>query len=209
MKPSTRLQEVTKSLFLWSSFHAQWKTDFDSYALKTPDGVLLVDPMKPAPAVIKKIRELGEPCAILLTNAHHDRDADWFRKEYGIQIYAHQSAKSDCDTKIDVLILDDETLPGGVKAIHLPGSSASETAFYTKAGGGIVLTGDSILHLPDDGLSLLPEPYIEDRKQALKSLAKLLDLDFKVITFAHGEPLTENAKRQISAFLKKSKKRSS
>jgi glyoxylase-like metal-dependent hydrolase (beta-lactamase superfamily II) len=206
LKPATKLREVVKRLYGWSSFHVQWKVDFNSYALKTPDGVVFIDPLKPEPDVLKELEGLGEPIGVFLTNEHHDRDADWFRKQYGIQIYAHEKAKADCDTKIDVLVLDGERLPGGVRAIYLPGSSVSETAFYTKLSGGIVFMGDALLNPGNKGLKLLPEPYIEDRKQALKSLPKLLDLSFQTITFAHGDPIVENAKKEITNFLKKPKK---
>jgi glyoxylase-like metal-dependent hydrolase (beta-lactamase superfamily II) len=206
MKPATHLQEIIKNLYSWSGFHTQWKTDFDSYAVKTPEGIVFVDPMKPAPAIIEKLEALGEPIGVFLTNAHHDRDSDWFRKQYGIQIYAHEKAQSDCDTKIDVLVMDGERLPGGLKVIHLPGSAASEIALYSKIGGGIVMIGDALLNLPTKGLALLPDPYIEDRKQALQSLRKLADLDFKVVTFAHGDPLVDNARKRIISFLKKPKR---
>ena len=158
--------------------------------------------------LLPQIEALGEPIAIFLTNAHHDRDADWFRKKYEIQVYAHEKAQADCDTKIDVLLMDGERLPGGVKAVHLPGSSASETAYYVKSGGGIVLVGDTLLNQGDDGLTLLSETYIEDKKQALKSLQRLLALDFKIITFAHGKAIVGNAKSEITNFLKKPKKKS-
>ena len=121
-------------------------------------------------------------------------------------MYAHEKAKADCDTKIDVLVMDGEQLPGGVKVVHLPGSSAGETAFYAKSGGGIVLMGDTLMNQTGKGLTLLPEPYIEDRKQALRSLHKLLDLNFKIVTFAHGNPIVQNARKEIAHFLKKPKK---
>jgi len=203
MTPATQLNEITKTLYGWSSFHAQWKVDFDSYALKTPDGVVFIDPMKPDPEVIKKLEALGEPLAVFLTNAHHDRDADWFRKQYGIQIYAHERAKADCDTKIDVLVMDGEKMPGGVKVIPLPGTAAGGVAFYTKQSGGILLMGDALQNAPGKGLSLLPAEYLEDKKVALQSLRKLLDLSFKVATFAHGDPLAQEAKKEIARFLKK------
>jgi glyoxylase-like metal-dependent hydrolase (beta-lactamase superfamily II) len=208
LKPSVELREVAKNLHGWSSFHPQWKVDFNSYALKTSEGVVFIDPLKPEPEVLEKIEALGEPIAIFLTNAHHDRHADWFRKKYGIQVYAHEKAKADCDTKIDVLLMDGERLPGGVKAVHLPGSSASETAYHFKPNGGVVLVGDTLLNQGDKGLTLLPEPYIEDKKQALKSLQSLLALDFKTITFAHGNPIVGDAKSEITNFLKKPKKKS-
>src|ERR1041384_2121701 len=90
MKPATTLNDITKHLYCWSSFHDQWKVDFHSFALKTSDGVVFVDPMTPDPAVMKQLDALGEPLAIVLTNAHHERDSDGFRKHYGIQIYAHE-----------------------------------------------------------------------------------------------------------------------
>jgi len=207
LKPSVDVREVTKNLYGWASFHPQWKVDFNSYALKTSEGVVFIDPLKPEPAVITKLETLGEPIAIFLTNAHHDRDADWFRKQYGIQVYAHEKAKADCDTKIDVLLMDGERLPGAVKAVHMPGSSAGETAFYTKASGGIVLMGDTLMNQTDKGLTLLSDAYVEDKKQTLQSLRKLLELDFKIITFAHGDPIVQNARTQIEQFLKKPKKR--
>ena len=77
------------------------------------------------------------------------------------------------------------------------------------AGGGIVLVGDTLLNQGDNGLTLLPEAYIEDRKQALKSLQLLLELDFKTITFAHGNPIVGDAKSEITKFLKKPKKKNS
>ncbi len=206
LKPATEVREVVRNLYGWASFHAQWKIDFNSYALKTAEGVVFIDPLKPAAELLKEVEALGEPIGIFLTNDHHDRDADWFRKQYQIQIYAHEKARADCDTKIDVLILDGERLPGAVRAIHLPGSSASETAFYSKLSGGIVLMGDVLLNPGGKGLALLAEPYIEDRKQALQSLPKLLDLNFKTVTFAHGDPIVANAKKRIANFLKKPKR---
>jgi len=209
LRPSIELRDVARNLFGWASYHPQWKVDFNSYALKTSEGVVFIDPLKPDPAVVEKLKALGEPIAILLTNAHHDRGADWFRKQYDIQVYAHEKAKADCDTKIDVLLMDGERLPGPVKAVYMPGSSAGETAFYSKVAGGIVLMGDTLLNQGDKGLALLQDDYMEDKKQALKSLQKILELDFNVITFAHGEPIVQDAKKKIASFLKKPKKKTS
>jgi glyoxylase-like metal-dependent hydrolase (beta-lactamase superfamily II) len=207
LRPATELRAVSRSLFGWASFHPQWKVDFNSYALKTAEGVVFIDPLKPEPDIITKLEALGEPIAILLTNAHHDRDADWFRKQYEIQVYAHEKAKADCDTKIDILLMDGERLPGAIKAVHMPGSSAGETAYYARSGGGIVLLGDTLMNQRDKGLTLLPEPYIEDKKQAVKSLHRLLNLNFNIITFAHGDPIVQNARNEIEKFLKKPKRK--
>jgi len=52
-------QEGCQNPVWMSSFHTQWKLDFDSYALKTPEGVVFVDPMKPSPEVVEKLEAWG------------------------------------------------------------------------------------------------------------------------------------------------------
>ena len=163
-------------------------------------------PLQPAPAVLRQLEQLGSPIAIILTNANHDRDADWFRKHYNIEIYAHEKAQAECDTRIDVLVLDGEKLPGGLTALHLPGSAAGELALFTKLDGGIVIIGDTLVNSAESGLALLPDEYLEDRKLTRQSLLKLLDLSFKVAVFAHGPALTDGAKQRITNFLKKPKR---
>jgi glyoxylase-like metal-dependent hydrolase (beta-lactamase superfamily II) len=209
MKPASRLQQFAEPLSGWSSFHTEWKVHFNSFALCTKAGVVLIDPVKPQPAVLKKIAALGEPGGIILTNANHSRDADWFRKEFEIQVYAHEKASADCEIKIDVPVMDGENLPGGLRVIYLPGSGAGEIGLHTKAGGGILFLGDALLHLPGEGLSFLPEQYCEDSKEAHRSIRKLQPLDFKIVTFAHGTPLTVGAKQQITQFLKQPRKKDS
>jgi glyoxylase-like metal-dependent hydrolase (beta-lactamase superfamily II) len=206
MKPATTLNRISSSLFGWASFQTQWKVDFNSYAIKTADGVIFIDPTLPAPPVLKQLEALGAPLAIVLTNAHHDRHADAFRKLYDVQIYAHEKAQSDCDTKVDVLVVNGEKLPGGVKTIFLPGVTTSEMALFAKDTGGILFLGDALLNPPDKGLQLLPDQYIEDKKQARQSLQRLLEFNFKIATFAHGDPIRKDAKKVISNFLKKPKR---
>jgi|YelNatPaOPRAMG01_1025707.scaffolds.fasta_scaffold03065_14 hypothetical protein len=193
---------VTKNLFGWSKFHAPWKIEFNSYALRTRAGVWVVDPVRPGREDWRALQELGAPVGIFLTNANHDRDAGWLRQQFDVQIYAHEAAPADCDTKIDVLVLDGETLPGGVKALHLPGAGAGETALYAKTDGGTLLLGDVLVNTSGRGPALLPEQFLEDRDQAIASLHRLRDITFQVATFAHGAPLTKDAKAHITKLLK-------
>jgi glyoxylase-like metal-dependent hydrolase (beta-lactamase superfamily II) len=206
MKPATQLTQITRVLYGWASFHTQWKVDFNSYALKTAEGVVFIDPVQPDPELAKKLEALGEPLAVILTNAHHDRAADWFRKRYSVQIYAHEKAQSDCDTKIDMRAVSGEILPGKLKTIFLTGVTTSEMALFTKQSGGIVFIGDALLNAAGEGLHLLADQFIEDKKQARASLQKLLEYNFKIVTFAHGDPIVKDAKKALTSFLKKPKR---
>ncbi len=197
IKPATKLIQHLPSLFGWSSFHAEWKVDFNSYALRTANGVALIDPLKPAAAGLAALEQLGPFRGVYLTNANHDRDADWFRRQYQVQVYAHEKAVPDCDTKIDVPVLDGENLPGGLQAIHIPGSGAGEIALHTAIENGILLLGDAVL----------PDQYCADPDQAIRSLRRLLDLAFDAVTFAHGTPIIGDAGHQLTAFIKKTSKK--
>ena len=79
-------------------------------------------------------------------------------------------------------------------------------ALFVKDTGGILLLGDALLNPPGKGLQLLPDQFIEDKKQARQSLQKLLEFNFKIVTFAHGDPIVKDAKKALSGFLKKPKR---
>ncbi len=204
MKPAKRLTEITPAVHRWSSFNSQWKVDFSSYAVVTGEGVYYVDPMRPGPTLQKKLAALGTPLGVFLTNANHGRDADWFRKKYDIQVFAHEKATSECEHKIDVLVLDGEKLPGGPRVLHLPGAGAGEVGLIV---GDVILLGDSLLNPKNGTLAPLPEQYCADTKQLAKSLRKLLDLNFQTLAFAHGEPIIGGAKQKLIAALKTPRKK--
>jgi hypothetical protein len=75
-------------------------------------------------------------------------------------------------------------------------------ALFAKDDAGAMLIGDAILHTPGKGLELLPDQFIEDKKLARRSLQKLLEFNFQVVTFGHGEPLATNGKQALANFLK-------
>jgi len=66
----------------------------------------------------------------------------------------------------------------------------------------VLLLGDAILNTPGKGLELMPEQFIEDKKQYRHSLLRLLELQYEVVTFGHGEPLLADGKKTIATFLK-------
>lgn len=201
MKPATNLRELVPGLWCWSSFHEEWKVDFSSVAWKNENAFVLIDPIKLDDANLARLEKIAKATAILLTNQNHERDADWFRQQFSIKIHVHRDAVPGIEIKPDEFFCDAAVVPGGLKVVHLPEFSPSESALYSKANGGMVLMGDAVLHLKD-GLEFLPEKYCKDVKQSRKSLKKLLAYEFETITFAHGVPIHSKAKEQIAALLK-------
>jgi glyoxylase-like metal-dependent hydrolase (beta-lactamase superfamily II) len=197
MKPASNLREIVTGLWFWSSLHEEWKVDFSSCAWKTKDGLVLIDPIKLAPASLTKLEKAGKPVAILLTNQNHERHADWFRKKYGIKVHVHRDAVPGIEITPDEFFCDGAAVPGGLKVIHLPGSCPSESAFYAEANGGMVLAGDVVTNAKK-GLAFLSDDYCDDAKQSHESARKLLKLKFETLTVAHGNPIHPKAHEQFA-----------
>jgi glyoxylase-like metal-dependent hydrolase (beta-lactamase superfamily II) len=202
LQPAKQLQRVSPHLVHWAAYHDEWHVSFDSFALITSEGVVLIDPVKPDDHVLDRIRALGDMRGIYLTNANHDRDSAWFRSNWALTLLAHTDARTACDTAVDATFADDALVLPGVTAIALTGSAPGSVAFHVASDGGIVLVGDVLLHDPTKGLELLPDKYCVNPQQARASLSRLLDWEFQVAGFAHGAPIVANAKNQIASFLK-------
>ena len=68
-------------------------------------------------------------------------------------------------------------------------------------GRGIACVGDALIHLPPEGLRLLPAKYCANPVEMRHSLRKLLSCEFQVVTFAHGVPLVGAVHQQLEKLL--------
>jgi hypothetical protein len=188
---------VTPSLFAWQAFDPAVKCDLSSCAFDSMDGLIFVDPIGlPEPALARLLlgRKSG---AIILTNGNHERAAEKFRARLGVKIFASPDAVSLGITP-DETLAEGQTAPGGFKVIALPGAGPGEIALV---GNGLACIGDALIHLPPDGLRILPDRYCADPGQLRRSLRKLLSCEFQVVTFAHGAPLVAAARSQLEKLL--------
>jgi hypothetical protein len=61
--------------------------------------------------------------------------------------------------------------------------------------------GDALIHVEPNGFAMLPVKYCADARQLALSLRKLLSFDVRILTFAHGTPLTANTHARLTALL--------
>lgn len=92
---------------------------------------------------------------------------------------------------IDHLVIDGETLPiaDGLKAIHIPGHSAGQLAFFWAKHGGVMFVADACKNLMGLGWSL----GYEDFEEGKRSLKKLAQLEFQIACFGHGKSISRQA----------------
>jgi glyoxylase-like metal-dependent hydrolase (beta-lactamase superfamily II) len=95
--------------------------------------------------------------------------------------------------EIEHEIRDGETVPGGLRAIHVPGHCAGQLAFLWPEHGGVLIAADAAANV----LSLSLSPAYEDLDEGRRSLSKLAGLEFEVACFGHGKPIPSGASRRF------------
>lgn len=177
----TELRRVCAGLWHWQAYDPTVKCDLSACAVETPEGVFLVDPFpfaEPLPF---------RPAAVFVTNGNHARAAEAVRQQFGIPIFAPAEAE----------------IPNSQRStlgspLAVPGAGPGEVAYLF---GKTLCLGDAVINLETHGFALLPEKYRTPPGNLRDSLRKLLSLDFDILTFAHGAPITENAHARLTQLI--------
>ena len=199
-------------------------TLYESYALKTRAGVVLVDPARPDPATEARVREVidgmgGTPIATILSSDMHERDAYYVRSEFGVPVWAPVRGQGDYLGEPNHLYDDGDRLPGGLLALPVTGPFPGDTALLgeTADGTSVLFTADMVMGQRNEndvrpGLGRdEPGLYLHgvnshprgstDMAAFKRSLRRVLEHDFVVIAPAHGRPFKDNPKAVLLQLL--------
>jgi len=173
----------------------------DAYALRTPDGLVVVDPLPLAETIQGELRDVS---AIVLTHGNHQRSAWRLRRELGAPVHA-PAGSIGLDEEPEVRYDDATVLPGGLRA-------ARATAFrgtgcylwFTHAEGTTVLfCGDLICHDPGGPYRFPNEPSYFDPAAGRDDARRLLDLPLRVLCAAHAEPSLDGCREALLGALRR------
>jgi len=194
MKPIFDYEAIAEGVFWWHDFNPECKTECSSTAVQTPEGLVLVDPLRLEEEAIVRLVGEGGVVAVLLTNGNHERGSAYEKERLEVPIYAPEGARD--EVVADHWVSDGDLLFQSVRALALPGGGAGEMAYFAP---GALILGDAIIHL--SALEVLPDKYCLDPKQLRESLQALVSLSYDVACFAHGAPLRSDARAQINRLL--------
>jgi glyoxylase-like metal-dependent hydrolase (beta-lactamase superfamily II) len=112
-------------------------------------------------------------------------------------MFANVVARSIPRADIENELHDGQLLPvgGGLRVIHTPGHSAGHTSFLLERDGGMLFAADACANL----MGLAPSIVYDDHAAGRRSLAKLAQLDFAVVSFGHGRVLRGKHAREFNA----------
>lgn len=214
--------ELRPGLWRWTAPHPEWRPEKDRpggwgqmvgclYYEPPEEGgarpTVLIDPLAPPDGtpgskafwetLDADLARRNRPVAVLLGNHYHERHAqimlDRYGARYGVTIVAHAAARPLVSCSIARSFHDEETLPGGVKALPIAGLDDSETALWLPAHRALVFA-DAVIGAGSDRVQVAPitwatgtpEGQARYRKEFRASLRRLLELPIDLLVVSHG-----------------------
>lgn len=187
---------VSTAFAIWYTYDPTIKADLFSTAVVARNELAVVDPIAlPAPHR-NQLNSLGRVAIIVVTNANHLRDTLNFSRSASI------FAPSELNAELtDYYALSDGLQLGPFRAIKIDGAADGEFALYHPDDGGTLIVGDALINFEPHGFDLLPQKYCTNQKLMVRSLRRLLGLDFNRIFFAHGIPIVTRARERLASLL--------
>jgi glyoxylase-like metal-dependent hydrolase (beta-lactamase superfamily II) len=193
----TEFARISPSYALWHTYDRKLKAELFSTGLVAGNELTVIDPIALRPAHRIELESLGRVARIVITNANHARDAATFAHSYSAPIFAPPELRGELRSHN----LHDGLAIGPLRVIRIQGAADGEFALYHADDGGTLIMGDALINFDPHGFTLLPRKYCTNQKQMVRSLRKLLDLDFSRIFFAHGNPIMIRAREQLESLL--------
>jgi len=196
------MKKVREDIYTWSQFNEEKQLDFNGLYLKTARKSVLIDPPPMGEADMEEVESLGKPHRIYLTNKHHTRNSEEFRRRWGSHVYIHEDDKPLMEIPVDGTFSDGELLEEELEAVRIPDAKTpGECAFYWKKNGVLIL-GDALIGKPEGSLSMLPDEKFKDPVAARHGLSVLRGLDFEKLFVGDGSSIFSNAKQALDEFLR-------
>jgi len=106
---------------------------------------------------------------------------------------------------IDIWLEGGEVLKplGGLKVIHTPGHTLGSISLFSPQ-KKLLMVGDTINNRYKNP-RLPPKMVSTNLRQAIDSVKGLVQLDFDILCFGHGRPLTTNARIRVQELMEKTK----
>ncbi len=103
---------------------------------------------------------------------------------------------------VDMRLEDGDIIPFDteVRVVHLPGHTAGSIALHLPS-KRVIIVGDALQFKFSRKLTPPSHRVTQDSEEALRSLEKLLDLDFDIICFSHFPPMRKNARAALRTMI--------
>jgi len=192
------MTEIRPGLYHYRIDDERIRTQSDAYAVAADGRVVLIDPVPLDP---EQLGRLGAVEAIVLGTPSHQRSAWSLRRATRARVYA-PSGSTGLDERPDATFKAGDSLPLGLRPLHAPGPAAAHHVFHVAGKPGVLLCTD-LLHAGPRGVEFLPDTYTADPEKARESARRLLEVEFEVLCFGHGDPILSSARQALADAIRK------
>ena len=198
----TEIAEIAPGIRHWATFHPGIRQTVHSHWV--PEARVVLDPMAPA-GLLEALRKGPSPDRVVLTNRHHYRDSDRLAAELGCGVLCPESGLHEFERgrEVEGYAYGDDVAPG-ITAHEVGAICPDDAALHIGVGPGALAFADAVIRW-DGELAFVPDFLMDDpertKRGIVESLRRLLELEFDVLLFAHGEPLVGGAREALAEFV--------
>jgi hypothetical protein len=198
------MEEIAPGVWHWTKKHPKIGVDVSSYLLE-PEGVV-IDPMVPDEGM-EWFADHGPPTTVVLTNRHHDREAEQFVDALGTDVRVIREGLhefEDKDLTPDAFDFGDE-LPGGLRIHEVGVICPDETAVFIPRVSALAIA-DGAMNYTGGELHFVPDEYIGDDPDSVKAglreaYGRLADeVEPEILLIAHGAPVVGGGAEALRRF---------
>jgi hypothetical protein len=185
--------EILPKLWRFEAVHPDWEEGEDWapevawWAVRTPAGLLLIDPLVSDWNLVDGLVEAAGGCAaVIRTCWWHHRTIDEARERYSAEVWARELSDGAPHRHFDHAVGDGDELPGGLQAFTVVRDD--EIGLWLPEQRAL-LFGDVMVRDKDGTLTMCPESWIARAggHPALRiAIQKLLALDVEHVLVSHG-----------------------
>ena len=201
------MKEILPDIYTWHEFSEEKQLNFNGYLYISGKESVLIDPPGMTKQDFSELENLvGENSAhplktILLTNVHHERECDEFRKKFSVSVWINEKDSAGLEGTADKTFADGDELPCGLITFQIENQkSPGESAFFLKD-RGVMFVGDALIGKVPGKLNMLPPDKYKDLPLAKKELNKILNFEFEILLVGDGVPILNDAKKAVKSFL--------
>jgi hypothetical protein len=159
-------------LFGWSTFDPSRNIDFHGVAWVRPGGNVLVDPLPMSEHDLAHLTALGGAKHIVITNSDHTRAAQMLADHFAAELCGPSGERDSFPLRCKRWLCDGDDVVPGLRVRELNGSKTKgELALVLQ--DTTLITGDMVRAHQGGRLQMLPDPKLQNRSDALASIARL------------------------------------
>jgi len=201
------MKEILPDIYTWHEFSEEKQLNFNGYLIISKGESVLIDPPRMTDNDIAELENLAgknseNPMkAILLSNVHHERQGNEFRKRFGVSVWINAKDSAGLEETANKKFLDGDALPCGLITFEFENQkSPGESAFFLKE-RGVMIVGDALIGKVPGKLRMLPPDKYRDLELAKRGLNKILDFEFQSLLVGDGVSILNDAKKEVKSFL--------